>query len=139
MAVSNYYALQAFKATVDMTDGYGKGVVAASTAEHAVKYPAAAGPILGVVVEHAPAGGTVGVCTERNVKVPVRVSAAVAIGAGLAVGNDGRFATATENVVAVALEAATGENQIITALLGGAPGTAGSDTSSSTSTSTSTN
>lgn len=122
MAVSNYRALQAFKATVDLTDGYGKGVVLDTTAEHAVKLPAAAGPIVGVVIEHAPAGGTVGVCTEKNTKVPVRVSAAVAIGAGLAVGTDGRFATATQNVVAVALEAATGADQIITAMFGAEPG-----------------
>lgn len=117
MAVSNYYSLQAFKATVSMTDGYGKGVVAA-TEEHAVKYPAAAGPILGVIIEPAPAGGTVGVCCEKGAKVPVRVSAAVAAGAKLAVGTDGRFATSADNVVAVALEAATGADQVITALFG---------------------
>ena len=122
MAVSNYRALQAFTASEDMTDGYGKGVVIDTSAEHSVKYPTAAGPILGVIVEHAPEGGTVGVCTEKNTKVPVRVSAAVNIGAGLAVGSDGRFATAAADVVAVALEAATGADQIITALFGAEPG-----------------
>lgn len=118
MAVSNYRALQAFKAAVDLSGGYGKGVVVSNASEHTVTLPSAAGPILGVIVEAAPQGGTVGVCTEKNVKVPVRVSAAVAIGAKLAVGTDGRFATSDSNTVGVALEAATAADQIITMMFG---------------------
>ena len=58
MAVSNYRALQAFKAAVDLSGGYGKGVVVSNASEHTVTLPSAAGPILGVIVEAAPQGGS---------------------------------------------------------------------------------
>ncbi len=120
MAVSNFRALQAFTAGANLSAAYGLGVVIDSSAPHAVKLPAAAGAITGVVIEPAPLGKTVGVCTEKDTKVPARVSAAVAKGAKLACGTDGRFATAGDGavVVGVALEAATAADQVITILFG---------------------
>ena len=115
MAVSNFRALQAFTAGANLSAAYGLGVKLPTTAGSA---------ITGVVIEPAPQGKTVGVCVEQASKVPVRVSAAVAKGAQLAVGTDGRFATVGSSggtVVGIALEAATAENQVITMLLGAEP------------------
>lgn len=125
MAVSNYRALQAFTAGANLSAAYGLGVIIDSSIPHGVKLPTSAGSaITGVVIEPAPQGKTVGVCVEYASKVPVRVSAAVAKGAQLAVGTDGRFATVGSSggtVVGIALEAATAENQVITMLLGAEP------------------
>lgn len=118
MAVSNYRSLQAFVAGADLSAAYGMAVKNDTTAEDRVILSAASAGTVGIVIEPAPQGGTVGVCCEQGVKVPARVSAAVAVGALVSVGADSKFKTAAtgELAVGIADEAATAADQIITIL-----------------------
>ena len=115
MAVSNYRSLQAFVAGADLTGAYACAVKLGTDPNTAVLSAASAGTI-GIVIEPAPQGGTLGVCCEQGVKVPARVSAAVAVGGLVAVNTDGRFKPAASGdlAVGVAEEAATAADQIIT-------------------------
>lgn len=118
MAVSNYRSLQAFTAGADLSATYAMAVKTDPAAENQVILSAAGAGTIGVVIEPAPIGGTVGVCCEQGVKVPARVAGAVAVGALVSVGADGKFKTAAsgELAVGIAQEAATAADQIITIL-----------------------
>lgn len=83
------------------------------------KLPTTGGRIDGVAVDDATAGVFFDLVNEKEKFVPVKAAATFATGVELAVGDDGRFqtATATQLVVAISQTAATAENQVVTALL----------------------
>lgn len=83
------------------------------------KLPTAGGRIDGVAVDDATVGVFFDLVNEKEKFVPVKAAETFATGVELAVGNDGRFKTATAQqlVVAISQTAATAENQVVTALL----------------------
>jgi hypothetical protein len=83
------------------------------------KFPTADGRIDGVAVDDATAGVFFDLVNEKEKFVPVKAAATFDTGVELAVGADGRFQTATDTqlVVAISQTAATEEDQVVTALL----------------------
>lgn len=83
------------------------------------KFPTAGGRIDGVAVDDATAGVFFDLVNEKEKFVPVKAAATFDTGVELAVGDDGRFQTATDGqlVVAISQTGATAENQVVTALL----------------------
>lgn len=83
------------------------------------KFPTAGGRIDGVAVDDATVGVFFDLVNEKEKFVPVKAAATFDTGVELAVGDDGRFQTATDDqlVVAISQTGATAENQVVTALL----------------------
>lgn len=83
------------------------------------KFPTAGGRIDGVAVDDATAGVFFDLVNEKEKFVPVKAAATFDTGVELAVDSDGRFQTATDDqlVVAISQTGATVENQVVTALL----------------------
>lgn len=83
------------------------------------KFPTAGGRIDGVAVDDATAGVFFDLVNEKEKFVPVKAAATFDTGVELAVDDCGRFQTATDDqlVVAISQTGATAENQVVTALL----------------------
>ena len=87
---------------------------------HSVGLPLAAGGIVaGVALSDASAGADVRFTSEFGVVVPVKASAPFAIKAELSTTAAGlaKTAVAGEKIVAIALQAATAANQVVSAML----------------------
>lgn len=116
MAVSNFRALQAFVAGVDLSTAYAMAVKIDTTGK--VVLATEASGSIGIVIEANPLDDVVGVCTEQGVRLPARVSEAIPTGGRVTVAADGRFkhGASGDVCVGVATEAATEADQIITIL-----------------------
>lgn len=116
MAVSNFRAVQAYMAGVDLTGMFGRAVILDNTGKVTNVMPAG-GPILGVLVEPGPISvDAVGVVTEQGVKVPAHAAGVIPAGAQVMVTADGRFVahSGSNTAVGVANEAAAAAGALIT-------------------------
>ena len=115
MAVSNYNRLQYFKAGADMSNAHGQFVKLG--ADHRVVFTTAAtDPVLGAVITPIAENLELGVCIERGVRVPARVTGAIAVGDKVALTTAGKVkkATAGEAYIGICDEAATAADDIVT-------------------------
>ena len=121
MAISNYgpYDVQSFPAAVDLDTKTGFfGVITASGVDLAGDGVLADGVI--VNVERAGVGMTIGLMTTPGRKVPVVVNAAIAAGAKMGAGANGKSnaATSGDAINGIALDAGTADNNLVTCLFG---------------------
>ena len=123
MAVSNYNRLQYGKAGTDLSKGHGL-FVKMNTEGTYVPTTAASDPVVGVVITPAEKDFELGICMERGVLVPARVTGAVALGDKVALAAGGKVAKASSGpYVGICQEAANAADDIVTIVfLGLIPG-----------------
>ena len=124
MAISNYHRLQYFKAGADMSNAHGQFVKLGAD-RRVVFTTAVTDPVLGVVIVPIAEDLELGVCIERGVRVPARVTGAIAVGdkVSLATGGKVKKAAAAEAYIGICDEAAHAADDIVTIVfLGLTPG-----------------
>ena len=123
MAVSNYHRLQYGKAGTDLSKGHGLFVKLGSDGRY-LPTTAATDAVVGPVIIGVEENFELGICMERGVLVPAMASGAIAVGAKVVHGADGKIATAASgNYIGICQEAATADGDIVTIIfLGLVPG-----------------
>lgn len=115
MAVSNFRAVQAYIAGVDLTNMFGRAAILDSNGK-ATNIMTAGAAIFGVIVEPGPIDKVIGIVNEQGVKVPAHAAGAIPAGSKVSVTADGRFVahSGTNVAVGIANEAAAGADALIT-------------------------